>query len=261
MGMLTPGATNRLSILYRTYVASGMDYLNQSTELKVGEWSKSYAYKRRKDDVMDVLSQNNKALLSLGTAYISRQQVFDVFANEGNSLTEGFVAAMAWGFKPDSYGPYRTSVMLSKPRKNRTVNDVLDSVATIEDPVRAYRELANALEGLGPAFGTKFLYFTSTAENRAPILDAVVANWLEHYGVRTGRDKRITSVGWNLKMYEQYVQFCTEACSLLGINDRGLVEYLIFVDAQYSDYLAMGNSQPSWISSVGLSGWPEDGVM
>jgi hypothetical protein len=255
--IVTVEAKDRIKSLYRAYSASGMDYLNQSTELKVDEWSKSYTYKRRKDDVMDVLSKNNAALLGLDTSRISRKQVFDVFADKRNSIVEGFVAAMAWGFKPDSYGPYRTSVMLSKPRKNRTVDEVLQSVASIENPVSAYRELANALEGLGPAFGTKFLYFTSTAENRAPILDAVVANWLERYRVRSSKDKRISPVGWNTKMYEMYVQFCTEICEQLGISDRGLVEYLMFVDAQYSDYLEQGKAQPEWVASAIPVGWPK----
>jgi hypothetical protein len=252
----TPESVERLTILHKSYSANRKDYLNQSTELKKDEWSKSYTYKRRKDDVMDVLSKNNAALLGLGTPRISRQQVFDVFADNGNTLAEGFVAAMAWGFKPDSYGPYRTSVMLSKPRKNRTVNDVLESVASKNDPVSAYWELSNALEGLGPAFGTKFMYFTSGANNRAPILDAVVANWLERYGVRSSRNKQISPVGWNVKMYERYVLFCTEICELLGIDDRGLVEYLMFVDAQYSDYLELGKAQPLWIASAAPLGWP-----
>ena len=206
---------------------------------------------------MDVLSQNNKALSGLGTPRVSRRQVFDVFADKGNSLVEAFVAVMAWGFKPDSYGPYRTSVMLSKPRKNRTVDEVLKSVASIENPVSAYRELANALEGLGPAFGTKFLYFTSTTENRAPILDAVVAKWLWRYGVRSSSDKWISPERWNTKLYERYVLFCTEICEQLGVADRGLVEYLMFVDAQYSDYLEQGNAQPEWIASAIPVGWPE----
>ena len=250
-------ASDRLTVLYEMYLSGKDDYLNQSTRLNIEEWSKSYVYKRRKDDVMDVLSQNNKALSGLGTPRVSRKQVFDIFADKGNSLVEGFVAAMAWGFKPDSYGPYRTSVMLSKPRKNRTVDEVLKSVASIENPVSAYRELANALEGLGPAFGTKFLYFTSTTENRAPILDAVVAKWLWRYGVRSSSDKWISPEGWNTKLYERYVLFCTEICEQLGTADRGLVEYLMFVDAQYSDYLEQGKAQPLWITSGAISGWPE----
>jgi hypothetical protein len=249
-------ARERLTVLYEMYSSGEYDYMKQSTRLNIEEWSRSYAYKRGKDDVMDALSKNNAALKRLGTPRISRQQVFDIFSDDGSSLVEGFVAVMAWGFKPDSYGPYRTSVMLSRPREKFIVDEVLKSVASIDDPVSAYLELANTLEGLGPAFGTKYLYFTSSVENRAPILDAVVAKWLWRYDVRSSSDKWISPVGWNVKLYERYVQFCTEICELLGMDDRGLVEYLMFVDAQYSDYLELGKTQPLWITSAAPLGWP-----
>jgi len=56
-------------------------------------------------------------------------------------------------------------------------------------------------------------------------------------------------------MYERYVQFCAEICELLDIDDRGLVEYLMFVDAQYSDYLELWKAQPLWITSAAPLGW------
>lgn len=248
-------ALERLRVLFDSYSNGHDEYLLHSTRLKVEEWSKSYAYKRKKDDLMDVLSHNNAALVSLGTPRISRMQVFEIFANKEFSQLERFVATMAWGFKPDSYGPYRTSVMISKPRKNRTVEEVLDSVAYSNDPIDAYRKLANALEGLGPAFGTKFMYFTSSEKDRAPILDAVVGNWLTRYGVHDAKHRSISSLGWNIKNYEHYVRFCTEICERLGINDRGLVEYLMFVDSQYSDYLDQGTVHPKWVTSVESAGW------
>lgn len=258
--ILTSQAAERLKVLHEAYRASSENYMMQSTRLNLQEWSKKYLYRRNHDDEMDVLSKNNAALVRLGTRDISRAQVFDVFSNYENgqaSVLEAFVATMAWGFKPDSYGPYRTSVMLSKPRKDYAVQEVLESVAAIDDPITAYRAMINTLEGLGPAFGTKFLYFTSPSENRAPILDAVVAEWLRLYGVRDSKDKSITSVGWNTRMYERYVNLCSEACDVLGIEDRGLVEYLMFVDSQYSDYIKQGTLQPDWVSSVRPLGWPQ----
>jgi hypothetical protein len=248
-------ASERLTVLYEMYSSGKYDYMKQSTRLNIEEWSRSYPYERGKDGEMKVLSENNAALKGLDTPRISREQVFGMFADDGISLVEGFVAVMAWGFKPDSYGPYRTSVMLSRPREKFIVDEVLKSVASIDDPVSAYRELANTLEGLGPAFGTKYLYFTSTTKNRAPILDAVVAKWLWRYGVRTSTDKWISPVGWNVKTYERYVKFCTDVCALLGIEDRGLVEYLMFVDAQYSDFLEQELLQPRWVTTVIPKGW------
>lgn len=252
-------SVERLKILFETHSQRDEDYLTHSISLKVEEWSGKYLYKRLKDEEMNVLDRNNRPLKLLGDTGISRKQVFDIFKDVSTgeaTLEEVFVAVMAWGFKPKSYGPYRTSVMLSKPRKNRIVRDILESVAGENDPIAAYGKLANTLEGLGPAFGTKFLYFTSVEGNRAPILDAVVANWLGRYGVRDVKGKWITPVGWNPKLYERYVQFCTEICEILDISDRGLVEYLMFIDAQYSDYLEQGKAQPLWITSAVPLGWP-----
>jgi hypothetical protein len=243
----TPESLERLKLLYDAYTSNGENYLLHSTRLNINEWS----------DKFPMIEENNGALVRMGTEKVSRKQVFDAFAEVSHSgtLKEVFVSVMAWGFRPDSYGPYRTSVMLSTPRKNFVVDEILLSVADEKDPVRAYRALEYKIHGLGPAFGTKFLYFTSSVENRAPILDAVVANWLWRYGVRDAKGKWITPVGWNAKLYERYVQFCTEVCQQLGIADRGLVEYLMFVDAQYSDFLEQGKAQPEWVSAVKPSGW------
>jgi len=239
----------RLQFLHNVYVASRYDYLMHSLTLNVAEWSNKFPQ----------IEENNGALVRMRTPHVSRRQVFDVFtdvAHQRATLTEAFVAVMAWGFRPNSYGPFRTSVMLSNPREGRTVLEVLESAAEKDDPLDAYKALSNSLKRLGPAFGTKFLYFTSSLNNRAPIFDAVVAKWLWRYGVRTSSEKWISPVGWNVKMYERYLQFCTEMCELLGIDDRGLVEYLMFVDAQYSDYLELGKAQPMWVASAMLSGWP-----
>ncbi len=248
MKVATTQSVDRLTVLHEAQGASSENYLSQSTRLNINEWANKFSN----------IQENNGALVRMGTDRVSRQQVFTAFeeVSNGGTLTEAFVATMAWGFKPDSYGPYRTSVMLSNPRKNHNVLEVLESVAADSDPLSAYRGLANTLKGLGPAFGTKFLYFTSSQVNRAPILDAVVANWLWRYGVRDIRGKWITPKEWNPKLYEQYVEFCTEICELLGIADRGLVEYLMFVDAQYSDYLEQGKAQPLWVASAVPPGWP-----
>ena len=239
----------RLQFLHHAYVASGYDYLMHSLTLNIAEWSNKFPQ----------IEENNGALVRMGTPYVSRRQVFDVFtdvAHHRATLTEAFVVVMAWGFRPNSYGPFRTSVMLSKPRGGRTVLEVLESAAQKSDPLDAYTALSKGLERLGPAFGTKFLYFTSSLDNRAPIFDAVVAKWLWRYGVRNSKNNWMSPVGWNTNTYGRYVQFCTEICELLGIADRGLVEYLMFVDAQYSDYLELGKAQPLWITSAAPLGWP-----
>lgn len=245
----TDASVERLKINFKCYVDSKSDYLEHWMNLNETEWSNKFPH----------IEENNGALVRMRTQRVSRRQVFDVFADvdyQRATLTEAFVAAMAWGFKPNSYGPFRTSVMLSKPRHGRTVQEVLESAAGISNPLDAYKALSNSLERLGPAFGTKFLYFTSTSDNRAPIFDAVVAKWLWRYGVRNSKGNWMSPVGWNPNTYGRYVEFCSEVCEQLGTDDRGLIEYLMFVDAQYSDYLEQGKAQPLWVASATPIGWP-----
>jgi hypothetical protein len=124
-------------------------------------------------------------------------------------------------------------------------------------PIDAYKKLSGKITRLGPAFGTKFLYFASSEADRAPILDAVVANWLWKYGVRDSKGKWLSAVPWKSTNYQRYLDFCDEACRELQVTDRGLIEYLMFIDAQYSDYLELGKRQPGWVTKVNRPGWPE----
>jgi hypothetical protein len=71
--------------------------------------------------------------------------------------------------------------------------------------VRAYGRLgdhgAARLPGLGPAFGTKFLYFCSPPGTcPALILDRLVADWLsEHAGLR------LNQIRWSASTYLRYL--------------------------------------------------------
>lgn len=118
-----------------------------------------------------------------------------------NHLTDGqvasaFVAAMIWGHGYAGYGPYRTACVLtgrSAPRGAPADAAVLDklyaSAEWVRDPgpVEAYRYLNNEgkVSGLGPAFFTKWLYFTSASDpygpQAAPVLDQLVTTWLDHH--------------------------------------------------------------------------------
>ena len=56
------------------------------------------------------------------------------------------------------------------------------------------------LPGLGPAFGTKFLYFCSPPGDPALILDRLVADWLgEHAGLR------LNQIRWSASTYLRYL--------------------------------------------------------
>jgi hypothetical protein len=73
-------------------------------------------------------------------------------------------------------------------------------------PVQAYARSgdhgAGRLAGLGPAFGTKFLYFCSGPGNRpALILDRLVAQWL-----RGNIHITINEVRWSVATYTRYLE-------------------------------------------------------
>ncbi|MEU9819052.1 hypothetical protein ACIGG9_16840 [Pseudonocardia alni] len=131
----------------------------------------------RRDDLVVL---RNDDLLDL----VSRDSVTGVFRKVGTerSIVDAFVAAMIWGYGPVGYGPYRTHRVLAVNRDPAArLNDVLVHAAAgdVESAFRAAR--APGLKHLGPAFGTKFLYFCSLLADRAdaicPVLDSVVASW------------------------------------------------------------------------------------
>lgn len=61
----------------------------------------------------------------------------------------------------------------------------------------------NRLEGLGPSFGTKYLYFCPQlgAQHPALILDRLVDEWL---GVHT--DLNVDTRFWSSRTYARYIQ-------------------------------------------------------
>jgi hypothetical protein len=72
-------------------------------------------------------------------------------------------------------------------------------------PVKAYAQLGDngvpRLPRLGPAFGTKFLYFCSPVGGRpALILDRLVAAWL-----RANTDLWLNEARWSVQTYERYL--------------------------------------------------------
>ena len=263
-------ASERLNLLHIAFVESGADYESQWTYLDSSEWSGNNAAEK----YPKVFEHSGFVANLASTKRISRSDVFSAFdlVREGQSpeekitaLGEAFVTAMAWGFRPNSYGPFRTNEMLTNSKQGQKRSDALTILFEIFDelksdsskPIDAYKKLSGKITRLGPAFGTKFLYFASDLGNRAPILDAVVANWLWKYGVRDSKGKWLSAVPWKPTDYQRYLDFCDEACLQLQVTDRGLIEYLMFIDAQHSDYLELGTRQPAWVTKVHRPGWPE----
>lgn len=128
-----------------------------------------------------------------------------VTASQEHGRTDlAFVAAMAWGYGPAGYGPYRTARVLLAADGDGPNGHVLDRLRTAtlvareHGAVAGYYTLNNQpgrVRFLGPAFFTKWLYFTTAVvgpddPGAAPILDLRVRNWIaENGGVHLRLDK------------------------------------------------------------------------
>jgi hypothetical protein len=263
----TPLALDRLRRIHHAYVASGYDYLDHSTKLIKDEWDVD-----PKSSKYVALAQANRFVTRLPSGEISRRQVFQAFddaiakiekmraVNPQLLFNDALVAVMAWGFQPGSYGPWRTNEMLSSNNAKNLLREVYGVLHSPNGgPVEGYRRLTRKLDRMGPAFGTKFLYFASPEENRAPILDSVVANWLWRHGIRGSKSEWINPLPWKSGNYQRYIWFCDEVAADLRIQDRGLIEYLMFVDARYSDYLEAERTHPWWLTRSITNGWSATG--
>jgi len=147
-----------------------------------------------------------------------------------DDAVQAFLAAMAWGYGPIGYGPWRTKRMFDE---DSDAGDRLHQVARslISDgSVEAYRLLANScrLKWLGPAYGTKFLYFCPQAPDRPPglILDRLVARWLRQHEVLD-----LSAAHWSTLTYENYVHAMRSWANELDLQP-GELEEAIFVQAR-----------------------------
>lgn len=115
----------------------------------------------------------------------------------GDEPAEAFVATMIWAFGNVGYGPYRTRRILDS---GPDVPTRLTSAVRAASAEAAYAALArqSRVSWLGPAFGTKWIHFASGGE--APILDRLVARWLERHQV-----VRLNPVPWSIPTYGQYL--------------------------------------------------------
>lgn len=161
------------------------------------------------------------------------------------SQLKAFLAAMIWGYGRVGYGPSRVARMLTEPRFLDDLAE-LTRVTLEEGGVAGYQRVRDARHGeqrdrgflkhLGPAFGTKYIYFLTKAqpvEGRgvAPVLDSVVRMWF-----RKNVDDQATNVeigdGWGYaERYATYVETMRAWAEELGIAADD-VEQLIFVSRQ-----------------------------
>lgn len=245
--LATNESVKRLELLHQQYVNSAFDYLTQSTSLDVNRWKKYFPY----------FSTTTGTGVQVGEKSITRQQVFDVFAKVSSGHTtrvQALAAVMAWG-TDRPYAAFLATTQLRKITSVDSFEETLDSVVDIEEPVDAYNALKEKLSVIRPSLATKYLYFSSASNNRAPIFDVEVRKWLKNFGVRPSYGEWTISYDWNSKLYQNYCDFCTEICEILAIKDRGLVEYLMFIDSRYSDFLEEERLLPQWVKQVSPTSW------
>ena len=122
-----------------------------------------------------------------------------------DAAERAFLTVMAWGYGRVGYGPFRVQRVLDATRDAGARLHIAASGLAGSGPVKAYALLGDngvpQLPRLGPAFGTKFLYFCSPAGGRpALILDRLVAGWL-----RGNADLRLNEARWSVQTYERYL--------------------------------------------------------
>jgi hypothetical protein len=126
------------------------------------------------------------------------------------SARDLFLASMIWGNGGTGYGRYRTAIALTVARNGVSPLDVLETVGVLiqkGDLQSAYETMANALWRIGPAFGTKFLYFASEPELNALIFDGVVAGWKS--SDLPWIVNKTTAWTWDWGLYDNYRTWCS----------------------------------------------------
>ena len=130
-----------------------------------------------------------------------------------------FVACMAWGYGKTGYGRTRTLAVLNSSRSVPTKLAEARRIAS-EGGLRAafdsYEFLAGdgRLHNLGPAFGTKYIFFHN---HEGLILDRLTADW---YHRASGVDLKPTV--WSPKNYREYLAFMGGWAETLGITPQEL---------------------------------------
>jgi hypothetical protein len=140
---------------------------------------------------------------------LTRASVRDVCADATHdeaAAERAFLAVMVWGYGRVGYGRHRVQEILSAtPRSAERLVTVARTLAA-SGAVAAYHSFGDdedsRLKGLGPAFGTKYLYFCQPdgAEPVALIHDSNVVKWFKrHAGLDLSCD------GWDESIYSGYL--------------------------------------------------------
>lgn len=152
------------------------------------------------------------------------------------SAVQVFLLAMLWGYGPVGYGPFRTRRILDRPEATSELLAVArqaqhhGGLAAFKLVAQRRSDGAPFLKWLGPAFGTKYIYFLTANDSApAPVMDAVVNRWFTAHAP----DRPLIVDSWHAPSYETYLASLKEWSEALhqefGHDIRcDDIEYLIF---------------------------------
>jgi hypothetical protein len=126
-------------------------------------------------------------------------------AESSAEARRAFLAVMAWGYGRVGYGPFRVRRLLDAAPDAGTQLQAAARALREATPLEAYARLGDhgvpRLARLGPAFGTKFLYFCSSpGDQPALILDRLMAWWL-----RDNVGLVLNEIRWSVPTYRRYL--------------------------------------------------------
>jgi Putative 8-oxoguanine DNA glycosylase OGG-like protein len=115
------------------------------------------------------------------------------------------------------YGPFRVERVLAGTRDPAACLQSAASELASSGPLKAYALLGDngmpRLPHLGPAFGTKYLYFCPPPRDHpALILDRLVAAWL-----RDNTNLRLNETRWSSHAYERYLSAMFQWADEMGV--------------------------------------------
>jgi hypothetical protein len=145
-----------------------------------------------------------------------------------------FILVMAWGYGEVGYGVWRVNRILietpNAPARLLKVREILSR----SDAITGYKSLCGEckIPWLGPAFGTKLLYFFGSSNSSKPplILDEMVASWLNR-----NLGLSIKPWGWSTTTYREYLKRMYQWADTLSVSP---------VDIETCIFRAEANTRP-----------------
>jgi Putative 8-oxoguanine DNA glycosylase OGG-like protein len=144
-------------------------------------------------------------------------------------MFEAMIIVYTWGWSTTPVGVSRSDSALraGEERLGSALVAARNAMRT-GGPRNGYAALRgpNRVAGLGPSFGSKFLYFVSPEDQRALILDQLVAKWL-------GREASLSlnATWWSIRTFDAYMSTMTRWSARLRIPGHQLEEILFTEEA------------------------------